>query len=140
MQYYDSFMSPEGFDFGEAVPPDAKSKRTVYAHALNQLLTHYGSKVRYVMWDAPPKNKEGHQNPCRLALIESTKFTTLRAEFSEEPGDPEVDVAWSTALDAADTLRIDTFVTTETTVDSQAINRAVRKVINSTSAPTCSEP
>ena len=114
MQYWDEFVSKIGFNDGDAVPPDAEERRSVYIQYLNALAESLGSNVRVMAFD-----RGGCHNFYMIALV--------RVGTTEDIN--EIDEAWEKAFDMAMEAGLDEYVETTVTIKEAELAEAIQKAI-----------
>lgn len=137
MNYWDSFTRPDGFNDGEAIPPDAEEVRIVYILALNALAEYHRSAYRVVAWNAWGPHNFYRVRVVRKAALDAqgldperyadghTLATLINLSQSEEDGD----AGWRAALATAMEMHLDEYVDARVTIDLDGLVRALGQVI-----------
>ncbi len=115
MDYYDAMLSKFGFSYGDAVPPDAEARRTVYVKTINRIAELRGSAVRAVAYDRP-----GMHNWCMICYASAKDVVGYGERIVARDLDlDEVapDEAMQDAIEMATEIEIDQFVIVETRID-----------------------
>lgn len=111
MIYWEDMTDKYGFNDGEAVPPDAEQRRSVYVMAVNRFAKALSSQYRVEAYDRP-----GMHNWCLVLTV-----TADGTPNSEERSDAALEDAIAMAYD----IHLDAFVETKVTIHTHALHTAL---------------
>jgi hypothetical protein len=124
MKYWDEMHSKWGFQDGEATPTGIEHYRTAYILAVNRLAEQLGSVCRVVAYD-----RLGMHNWCLILYVPAEEIVGMDIEdlVTDSGGkrrpqsEVDPDTAMMDAVDQAQELDIDGFLTCEVSLPESSI-------------------